>query len=324
MKYKIIVVFFLLGITVLSTEKLNVITTIYPLYDFAKVIGGEYANVELILKPGIDAHSFEPTPKNIIKISNSDIFFYTNMYMEPWAEKIKQNRSLKKAYIVDTSENITMYNTNEKLKKENCHHKHMEINCDEPNHKHEVNGNNHHTHSLDPHIWLDPILAIEIVKNIRDAYIKVDEKNKEYYIENCNKYLNELTKLDNLIKNIINNSNNKIIVYAGHFAFGYFALRYGLEYVSPYEGFSPNAEPTPKKISNIINAINEHSSKYIFYENMENTKIIKTIALETNAEILPLYTIDNITKEDFNSVASYLYYMNLNILSLKKGLNSEF
>lgn len=310
MKNKVIVVFFLLSITVISAEKLNVVTTIFPIYDFAKIIGGEFANVELVLTPGIDAHSFEPTPKNIVRINNSDIFLYTNRYMEPWAEKIKHNRSIKKTLIVDTSENIPMYNTNEILKIDKCDH----------NHEHH-NHSKHDKHGLDPHVWLDPVFAIEIIKNIRNAYIQIDESNSEYYNKNCENYISELSKLDEMIKDTIDNAKNKVIIYGGHFAFGYFALRYGLEYISPYEGFSPNAEPTPKKISNLINSLKEYNLNYIFYENMENTKIIETIAKETNSEILPLYTIDNITREDFNTVSSYLYYMKLNIDSLKKGLN---
>ena len=274
-------------------------TTLFPQYDFANIIVGDKFDVILLLPPGVEPHSFELTPKDMSTIMNSDLFIYTGNIMEPWVNNILDTLVEENVNVLDLSEGIKLKN--------------FEFEAHEEHEGHEES-------QYDPHYWTDPMNAKIMVDEILKAVISIDKNNEEFYKQNAEKLKEDLDKLDKNIKEVVDNSESKTIISGGHFAFGYFADRYGLEYISPYEGFSPNAEPSAQAIANIMKIVKETDAKAIFYEELVDPKISKRISEQTGIEMLELNAAHNVSKEQLESGIHYLDIMYKNLENLKKGL----
>jgi zinc transport system substrate-binding protein len=277
-----------------KTPKIKIVTTLFPLYDFAKNIGGDYVEVSLLLAPGVEAHAFEPKPSDIAKISNADIFIYTGKFMEPWVEDITKSITNKKLIIVDASIGAKMI---------------TEVIQDPNNLK----------PSYDPHVWLNYDNDKIIIRNIAQALSERDPKNSNYYFQNLTSFENNLSKIDAKYVAGLANCQTKEIIYGGHYAFGYLANRYGLKY-SAAQGLSPNSEPSAQDIINLIKKIKADKIQYIFYEELSSPKIAETISNETGAKMLLLNAAHNISLADFNNNISFLDIMEKNLINLKEGL----
>ena len=273
-------------------EKPLIIATLFPQYDFVSQIAGAKADVTLLLPPGVEPHSYEPTPRDIANIKKADLFVYTGALMEPWAERIIEAAEGADLLIVDTSIGIEL--------------------MDEEDHD--------HYGGKDPHFWLDPILARVMVDHIVEGLVEVDPDNEAYYRQNGEAYKQKLQDLHEKIDSSLAVLENRTILYAGHFAFGYFAARYNLEHVSPYEGFAPDAEPTPANIAELIKRVDESNTKVIFYEELIDPKVARVVAEQTGAEMLLLHGAHNVTTEELNSGFTYIRIMEDNLAKLLKGL----
>lgn len=294
-----------------ESQKITVISTLFPTYDFAKNIGGDKIDVLLLLPPGVEPHSFEPKPSDIAKINNADVFIYTGEFMEPWAHDIIEGADTK-VKIVDSSKNVNL------LKQEEEH---------EHEHEHETDSEegeeHHHDHNgVDPHIWLDFDNAKIMAGNIAKALEEIDPKNAEYYQSNLITYQQQLTDLDNLYKKDLSICKTKTIIYGGHYAFGYLAKKYGLNYEAA-QGLSPDAEPSAKDLISLVDQIKEENIKYVFYEELSSPKIAETIAKETNAKLLLLNGAHNLPKEDLEKNTSFISIIESNLNNLKLGLSCE-
>ncbi len=288
----------------IETKKLTVITTLFPLYDFAKNIGGQYAEVFLLLPPGVESHGFEPTPKDIIRINRANIFIYTGKHMEPWAQKILKGIDNKALVIVDSSKKV-------KLIKGADDHSHSH------GHKHD------HAHEMDPHIWLDFENAQKMVDNILEGFIAADPANEPVYRKNAENYKSILRELDNKFREGLASCKTRYFIHGGHYAFGYMAKRYGLNYISAYHGFSPDAEPTARRLRELIRNMKKHDIRYVFYEDLISPRVANVIAKETGAELLKLHGAHNITKEDWDKGVTFAEIMRQNLVNLKIGLQCQ-
>lgn len=278
-----------------ASGKLQVVTTLFPLYDFSKQIAGDKADVVLLLPPGVEPHGFEPRPGDILRISKADLFIYTGPFMEPWVQDILKGIANEKLVIINASQKIEL--------------------ADEHESEHEGL-----QHEQDPHIWTDPILAQQIVNAIADGFIQKDPANKDFYLANAKAYNDKLAALDSDIRTSLEKCKTKTILYGGHFAFGYFARRYGLDYVSPYAGFSSQAEPTPQSIAELIEKTKTLDSKYIYYEELIEPRVARVIAESTGAQLLLLSAAHNISKKELDNGTTYLDIMQGNLQRLKQGL----
>ncbi len=278
-------------------KKLKVITTLFPVYDMAKNIGADKAEVSLLLPPGVEAHSFEPIPSDIVKINEADIFVYTGKLMEPWAEDVIKGAMNKKLLVVDTSRDTKMVPA-------------VFHDADEP------------AGSLDPHIWLDFDNAKIMVKNIVQAFQFKDSANKDFYEQKANAYSNRLTELDSSYKTSLATCKKREIIYGGHYAFGYMAKRYGLKYLAA-QGFSPDAEPTANDLVKLVEQIKRDKIKYVFYEELTSPNIAKTIARETNAKMLMLNAAHNLSKDQFNQGLSFFDILKRDLDNLRVGLECQ-
>ena len=297
------------GKTEKNDNRIKVVSTLFPTYDFAKKIGGEKADVQMLLPPGVESHSFEPKPSDIVRINQARIFIYTGKYMEPWAGDILSGVKNNDLQIVDSSFGVN-------LMKEGEDHEHEE----EHEHEHEED---HHDHGgFDPHIWLDFNNAIKMGENILLAFKKADSQNADFYEANFATLKAELNKLDEDYKQSLSNCVKNEFIHAGHFAFGYLANRYGLKYESA-QGVSPDSEPTPNQLILLSEQIKEHGLKYIYYEELIDPKIGRTISEETGAELLLLNGAHNLSKDDFQKGVDFVTIMKENLTNLKKGLECQ-
>lgn len=296
-----------------SDKKVKVITTLFPQYDFVREIAGDKVDVTLLVKPGVETHSYEPTSKDIMEINKADMFVYTGEYMETWAKDILDSLTNDKLKVTDVSTGITL---------DKGEDDHDEDHEDEKEHaseeKHDEEG---HNHEYDPHIWTNPEYAKIMVDNILKDLIKVDPKNEKYYTENANKYKNELTSVSEELRKAVKEGKRDEIIYGGRFAMHYFTEEYGIKYKSAYEGCSTESEPSAEVISSIIKEIKEKNIPVVYYEELVEPKIARAISEEAGIEMLLLHTCHNISDKDMKSGVTYLSLMKQNLENLKKGLN---
>ena len=278
-------------------KKLTVITTLFPLYDMTKNIGADKAEVSLLLPPGVEAHSFEPKPSDIVKISEADVFVYTGKFMEPWAEDVIKATVNKNLLVVDASRGTKMI--------PGVFH-----DIDEP------------AGSLDPHIWLDFDNAKIMVKNIMQAFQLKDRANKDFYQQKAEDYSNKLTELDTLYKTTLVTCKDREIVYGGHYAFGYMAKRYGLKYLAA-QGVSPDAEPTANDLIKLVGQIKKDKIRYVFYEELTSPKIAETIAGETKAKMLLLNAAHNLSRDQFEQGLSFFDILKKDLENMRVGLECK-
>jgi len=278
-------------------KKLKVVTTLFPLYDMAKNIGSDKAEVSLLLPPGVEAHSFEPKPGDILKINEADVLVYTGKFMEPWAEDIIKGVVNKDLIVVNASLGTKMIPA-------------AFSDSAEP------------AESLDPHIWLDFDNAKIMVKNILKAFQLKDPVNRNFYEQKAKDYTNKLTELDTLYKMTLATCKDREIVYGGHYAFGYLAKRYGLKYLAA-QGISPDAEPTANDLINLVEQIKKDKIKYVFYEELTSPRIAETLANETGAKMLQLNAAHNLSKNQFDQGLSFFDILKKDLDNLKIGLQCQ-
>lgn len=295
-----------------KSGRLTVVATLFPLYDFARNIAGDRAEVKLLLSPGAEPHSFEPKPADIIMLNRADIFIYTNRFMEPWAEKLLKAIGGSGLSVVDASQGVRFIEGSIDGNEGKTQDLHRKSGIKEGAHEQEGLG-------ADPHIWLDFSNAQKMVDTIAKAFIAKDSANKDVYMKNAEAYKARLEGLDNAYKKGFSNCRKKIFMNGGHYTFGYLANRYGLRYRSAH-GFSPDAEPTARNLADITKTLRQEGLNHLFYEELLSPGIAEAIAKETNATLLKLHGAHNISKEEFNANRTFIELMERNLDNLMTGL----
>ena len=299
-------------------NKIQIVATLFPQYDFAKQIVGDKAEVTLLVGSGVETHNFEPTAQDMVMmLDNTDMFLYTGSFLEPWTEDIIETLSESNCNIVDVSENIELIKIEEFQKRyinsqiDQGEHEHHE---DEEEHVH--NDSCNHQDMYDGHIWQSLDNAVIMLENTLNAICKIDPENEEYYKENAKKYKEEIIKLDTEIVKLVENSSEKEIAVGGEFAYAYFVEQYDLKFVSVYTNCGHGEDPSIAKVKSVIDYINNHKMPAVYYEELSEGTVAKMIAEETEAEALVLYSIHNGNPEK----DTYVSLMRKNIENLKKGL----
>jgi zinc transport system substrate-binding protein len=281
-------------------KKLSVITSLFPLYDFARTVGGDKVDVTLLLPPGVEAHHFDPRPDDIIKITKADVFIYTNEQMEPWAGKLLKGVASSTLLVVDTSKGVKLL---------------------EAALGGEHGGEHHHHHDgIDPHIWLDFANARIMVDNIATGMAEKDPANKDYYATKAAVYKAELQKLDDEFKAGLTACGTREFLHGGHNAFGYLTRRYGLTYRPALQSMSADSEPTPAELAGLVKHMRKQGLKYIYSEELLSPRTAETIAKETGAGILLFHGAHNISREDLDKGVTFISLMKKNLENLRIGL----
>ena len=289
-----------------SNDKLSIVSTIFPGYDFARQIADKNADITMLLSPGMESHNYDPTPQDIIKIENADIFIYVGGESDEWVDDILDN--------IDTSKTkvIKMMDSVDTLEEEVVEGMQEET-------EEETGGE--HEEEYDEHVWTSPKNAIKLTKAISNAIIEKDAENKEQYESNTTAYVEKLESLDSDFKAIINNASRKEIIFGDRFPLRYFVEEYGLTYYAAFPGCSSDTEANASTIAFLIDKVKEDQIPVVFYIEMSNQKIAKTIAEETGAKTLEFHTAHNVTKQEFNNRITYIDIMKNNIKVLKEALS---
>lgn len=282
-----------------QVHKPVVYTSIYPMYDFANQIGKDKIDLRKMIPPGAEPHDWEPTAKLMAELEKADVFIYNGVNMEPWVEKLLAAVQTEKLIVVEASKGIDLLALQE--------YKHEEF------HEEEV-----HHGEYDPHVWLNPMNAIKQGENIKDALIKADESNQEFYEKNFEIFAHELKKLDENFQEKLSNIKRREIVVA-HAAFGYMAKRYDLEQIA-ITGLSPQQEPSAAKMAEIADFVKKHRLKYIFFETLTSPRLAEVLARETGAQTEVLNPIGGLTEEEMKAGKNYISVMEENLATLTKAL----
>lgn len=280
-----------------SSDKLVVYTSFYTMSDFAKKIGGDRIEVVTLVPPGVEPHDWEPSTSDLVQLEKAKIFIYNGAGLEHWVEKVVSSLKNEKLVLVETAKNIPIENAS-------------------GGHSH--GGKEEHSHGADPHVWLNPLNAKEQMKMIRDGLSQVDPKNKEYYEANYQKYAQEAEALDQEISEMLKALPKREIVVS-HAAFGYFCERYGLEQIA-LRGISPEEEPAPARMAEVIDLVKNNGIKVIFFEEMVSPKVSEVIAKETGAKTAMLNPLEGLNEEEAKQGADYFSVMRRNAQEIKKAL----
>lgn len=275
--------------------KLTVYTSFYPMYDFASKIGGDKVTIVNMVPAGTEPHDWEPTAADITGLEKADIFIYNGAGMEHWAEDILESLSNKDLISVEASKGIALMEGH-----------------------HEEEGDDDGEEEYDPHVWLSPTNAQLEIKNIKDALVSADPDNKDYYEENYSKYSKELEVLDKEFKDALSVLPNKDIIVA-HQAFGYLCSAYDLNQV-PIEGLSPDSEPDPAKVAEIIDFAKKHNVTVIFFEELVSPKVAQTIADAIGARTDVLNPLEGLSDKQQAAGDDYFSVMRQNLETLKTAL----
>lgn len=282
-------------------EDLTIVTTFYPIYDFTKEIVGDEGNVKLLIPAGTEPHDFEPSAKERAEISDADVFVYNSSDMEFFVDSLKDSVDSKQTLMIEAAKGIDRLESQE---------------ADE----HEESEEGHdHAHEYDPHVWLDPVLAIKEVRTIAGELGEKYPDKKEIFTKNADAYIKKLEALGQKYSEELKNATNRTFV-TQHAAFAYLANQYNLEQVA-ISGVSPDQEPTPSRLAELKEFVKKNNIKVIYFEENASSKVAETLSNETGVKLEVLNPLESLTNEQIKAGENYISVMEKNLEALKESIN---
>lgn len=284
-------------------EKLTIVATAFAQYDFARQIAGDKAEVIMLLSPGEESHTFEPTPRDISVINSCDLFIYGGGESDKWVDTMVESadttiRTVKMMDVVELHE--------------------------EDEHEHEsydAHNHNHDSEEYDEHVWTSPENAILICNEICNSLTEIDAENAEFYRENNEIYTASLESLSEEIRNVVLESEKNSIAIGDRFPMKYFCEEYGIEYYAAFPGCSAQVEANPVTIAKLRNYILENDINTVFKVDLSTGLVAVTVSEMTDSEVATLYSCHVISSEDFENGETYISLMERNLNAVKNALN---
>ncbi len=271
------------------TAKMRIATSFYPLYYFTKTIVGDDAAVYNLTPAGAEPHDYEPTPQDIVRLHNSRIVI-VNGVVEPWVGKVRDELIAKDVVLIQASDGLM---------------------------SHQMTDENNHAVS-DPHIWLSPRVAQQVIERIERAVVAADPAHAGGYHLRAESLKQRLVELDTQFKQGLQGCKQNQFITA-HSAFGYLAAEYGLTQIG-IAGLSPEAEPSPQALGEITRFAKQYEIKYIFFESLINPRLANTLAQEVGAQTLVLNPLEGLTPEEVSKGKDYFTEMQSNLTNLRLAL----
>lgn len=329
--FGLVLVVGLLAFLVLNREKFeqkkySVVSTSFPGYDFARAVTkNTNISTKMLVKPGAETHTYEPTPQDIIDIKNADMFIYVGGDSDTWVKKILKDVDTKKTHVVKLVDLVSTVEEEivEGMEDED-EHDHEHDHDHSHSHEHDHDHDHKHDHDeeeegpeIDEHVWTSPKKAMEIVKKIAKVASEIDATEETKINDNAEKYVAEIAQVDKDLHQAIDGKISEIVV-ADRFPFRYFADEFGLKYAAAFSGCSEQTEASAKTISFLINKVKQDKIKKIYKIELSNGKIAETVSKDTGAEVLELHSAHNVTADDFSKGVTYVDLMKRNLLALSK------
>lgn len=340
-----------------TTEKednyrLKIVTSLFPYYDMARAVIGDVKGIDLkmIVTPGQDSHSFEPTPSDVIQMENADVLIYNGGSLETWIDTLLDSLNNKNQiqmkmmdYVDILNEEIVEGMDTRFEEHDHDEHSHKEDNHNKKNHKEDSHSEENHkedNHSedssndsefhnedseeeheeTDEHIWTSPVNEIIMTEKICETLSKALPEEKENFQKNAENYISQLKELDNEFRTIVENAKTKEIIFADKFPLQYFAKEYGLKYYAAFPGCGSDMEPSAKTIAFLVDKIKEDNIKAVFYLELSSHIVADAIETDTGAKPLQFNSCHNITQKQFDSGVTYVDLMKENVNNLKIAL----
>ncbi len=342
-----------------TTEKednyrLKIVTSLFPYYDMARAVIGDVKGIDLkmIVTPGQDSHSFEPTPSDVIQMENADVLIYNGGSLETWIDTLLDSLNNKKQiqmkmmdYVDVLNEEIvegmdTRFDSHDEHSHSEDSHNHKEhshsedsynqeegshsedsLKHEEHSHDSEVSDHEEESHNeTDEHIWTSPVNEIIMTEKICEALSKALPEEKENFQKNAENYISQLKELDNEFRTIVENAKTNEIIFADKFPLQYFAKEYGLKYYAAFPGCGSDMEPSAKTIAFLVDKIKEDNIKAVFYLELSSHIVADAIETDTGAKPLQFNSCHNITQKQFDSGVTYVDLMKENVNNLKIAL----
>lgn len=331
--------------------RLKVVATIFPQYDFARAISGsgETASVRMLLKPGEEVHSYEPTPLDIKEIQNCDLFIYVGAENDVWVDRILENiegdgpQTLR---LVDLTETVAEESVEGMMEEKGHDHSHSHEDGEEHDHEteedhgheaetaedhdHEEEEHEEHTHSgdssheeheeADEHVWTSPVKAAEITEAIAQKMAELDPENAQSYLDNARAYEEQILEVDRQFREITQNAERRTVIFGDRFPIRYFAEEYGLEYYAAFPGCSSESEPSASTLAFLIDKVKEEEIPVVFSIEFSNGNIARAICESTGAVQRTFYSCHNVTKDQMESGATYVSMMSENLDVIREAL----
>lgn len=340
-----------------TTEKednyrLKIVTSLFPYYDMARAVIGDVKGIDLkmIVTPGQDSHSFEPTPSDVIQMENADVLIYNGGSLETWIDTLLDSLNNKNQIQMKMMDYVDVLNEEivegmDTRFEEHDHeeHSHKEDNHNKENHKEDSHSEENHkedNHSedssndsefhnedseeeheeTDEHIWTSPVNEIIMTEKICETLSKALPEEKENFQKNAESYISQLKELDNEFRTIVENAKINEIIFADKFPLQYFAKEYGLKYYAAFPGCGSDMEPSAKTIAFLVDKIKEENIKAVFYLELSSHIVADAIETDTGAKPLQFNSCHNITQKQFDSGVTYVDLMKENVNNLKIAL----
>lgn len=299
-----------LGMQPAAAEKqpLSLVTTVFPAYDFAREVTGGQADIRLLLPPGGDSHSYEPTPQDIIAIQNADLFIYTGGESDEWIARILSSMSQDAPPVLAMLDCVV--GLEEAAAPSMDDHEH---------HDHEAEGA--HIEMLDEHVWTSPRNAMLIVDALKDKLSQLAPGDAVDFERNAAAYQEKLLALDEEFTQVVESGQRKLIVFGDRFPFQYFAQAYGLAYDAAFPGCSEDSEPSVKTIISLTETIRTNHIPVVFYIEFSSRKTADILCEETGAKALLFHSCHTVSAQEMADGASYLSLMTQNVAALREALN---
>ncbi len=312
------------GDTGAESQKLKVAATLFPYYDFARQIGGDVIDLELIIPAGMDSHSFEPTPADMKKLQEADVVLCNGGAMEHWVSEVMEALDSRSAAVVVMMDHTDVFEEElvEGMEEADPGHEHGGSGHENT---YERDGSQVYIHNHEPeydeHIWTSPVNAMKFVQVIADTLSRKDPSHRSVYENGRDRYMEELQKLHEGFARVAEERKRNTIVIGDKFPFRYLAEEYGFEYRAAFSGCSADTEPAARTIAYLIDRVRQEQIPVVYYLELGSHRVSEIIGEETGAEPMLLHSCHNVTRKELESGVTYVELMRQNIENLRKGLD---
>lgn len=320
-----------------TTEKLKVVTTLFPYYDFTRQIAGDEIELTMVIPAGMDSHSFEPTPADMLMIQNADVLICNGGEMEQWLEQVLEAVDTSNITVISLMDYVdTLQEEHVEGMEDAAHHHYSEDGHEHGDEDHmtsdseEAHNHQHHHEDddgfeieieYDEHIWTSPVNARKIVGVISDTLQNVDPVHQEIYQTNALRYQNQLEELHQEFLQVANDKKRNMIIVGDKFPFRYLADEYGFSYRAAFSGCSSDTEPSARTIAYLIDKVKEEQMPVIYYLELSSHRVSEIIGEETGATPMLLHSCHNVSRAQFDDGITYMELMKQNVENLRKGLD---